>query len=126
MYLSQQKAGPGSNPGTDFASRLVAFLRRSAFWIGGIVFAALAAIGTFFFAMAAIVGTFIIAGAIAFAWFVFKMLGPKAFMPKGFSPQDFDNGFGKPRDRDAGTSETLNATRGPEGWTVNRDDKFGR
>lgn len=122
MYLSSHKtgsshkAGPGVDPDMSFFGRMLAFLRRSIVWIVGILFAALATIGTFFFAIAAIIGTFILAAAIAFAWFLFKLVGNKGFSQNGFPRKDFD-----PKG-----PTTLDAKRGPKGWTVNGNDPFGR
>ncbi|PHR59835.1 MAG: hypothetical protein COA47_08590 [Robiginitomaculum sp.] len=115
MYLSQQNIGPGSNPNQNLIDKIMMFLRKSMVWVVGVSFAALAAMATFFFAMAAIIGTFILVGTVAFAWFVFKLLGPKRFTARGFKA----NGF------DAEGPETLDAERGPEGWTVNGRKPFG-
>ncbi len=116
MYLSQQNIGPGSNPNQNLIEKIVMFLRKSMMWVVGVCFAALAAMATFFFAMAAIIGTFILASTIAFAWFIFKWIGPKRFTARDFKA----NGF------NAEGPETLDAERGPEGWTVNRRKPFDR
>ncbi|VAV87782.1 hypothetical protein MNBD_ALPHA06-1524 [hydrothermal vent metagenome] len=116
MYLSQPNIGPGTGKNAGFLARIIAFLRKSAIWLVGIAFATVVAIGTFFFAMAAIIGTFILAGVVAFAWFLFKMLGPKGFQPKNFSAGPFPKTG----------PETLDATKGPKGWTVNGRDPFGQ
>lgn len=83
-----------------FGARIIAFLQRTLLWVGGIAFAALAATGAFFIAIAALIGSFILGGAVALAWFLFRLFG------------------NQPR-RGASDSDTLDATRGPDGWTVN-------
>lgn len=80
-------------------ARIIAFLQRALLWIGGIAFAALAATGAFFLAIAALIGSFILGGAVALAWFLFRLFGNQP--------------------RPHGDPNTLDATRGPDGWTVN-------
>ncbi len=116
MYLSQNDAGPGSGPNAVFFARAFDFVRKSALWIGGFVFAILATIGTFFFALTAIIGTFILAGLIAFFWFLFKTFGAKKTAMHDFPHSGADANADDP--------QTLNATRGPKGWTV--DDTASR
>jgi hypothetical protein len=115
MYLSQYNIGPDAGPGASFLARAIQFLVRSGLWIAGLVFTALVTIGTFFFAMAAIIGAFILAGAVAIAWFLFRVFGRKAFAAKGFDPKNFGG------DVFRSGPETLDATHGPEGWTVDRN-----
>jgi predicted lipid-binding transport protein (Tim44 family) len=88
------------------------FARKSIVLLVGVLFAVLTAIGTFFFAMAAIIGTFIIAATIALAFFLFKM-----FDAKGATPRQANT-------KDSTGSITLEAKRGPKGWTVNEKDRF--
>jgi len=90
------------------------FARKSIVLLVGVLFAVLTAIGTFFFAMAAIIGTFIIAATIALAFFLFKTFGTKNYSNKTTNPEN-NNSNG---------SITLEAKRGPKGWTVNGKDKF--
>lgn len=80
-------------------ARIIFFLQRALLWIGGIAFATLAATGAFFIAIAALIGSFILGGAVALAWFLFRLFGNKP-------PHQ-------------GGPTTLDATRGPDGWTVN-------
>jgi len=116
MLLSQYKSGHGIDPDTGLLVRIISFLRTSVLWLGGIVFAVLAAIGTFFFAMAAIIGTFILAAAIAFVWFLFKWIG-------GRNPTK--SGSGSIHKAQDGTT-ILDAKRGPKGWTVRGRNPFDR
>lgn len=104
MYLSSHN--------TSMVSRLMNFARKSILLLVGILFATLTAIGTFFFAFAAIISTFIIASIIALAFFAFKIFGSKGSFPKRSKPE---NSTG---------SVTLEAKRGPKGWTVNEKDPF--
>ncbi|MBL4596927.1 MAG: hypothetical protein JKX99_10165 [Robiginitomaculum sp.] len=111
MDLSRLNMGPGVDPRMSWLAKLVVLLRKSAVWVLGISFAVLAAVATFFFALAAIIGTFVLAGAVALAWFLFKLIGPKNFRPKTSNPSH---------------PTTLDATRGPKGWTVNGQRPFDR
>lgn len=87
-----------------FISRLKAFVRNSALWLGAVAFAALAAFAAFFFALAALAGTFIIVGTLALVWLIFRIAGSR---------------------RPKGDANTLNARRGPHGWTVDGIGPFG-
>ncbi len=87
-----------------FTARLMNALRGSALWLGTVVFAALAALAAFFFALAALAGTFIIIGTLAFIWLIFRIAGSR---------------------RPKGDPNTLNARRGPHGWTVDGFGPFG-
>ncbi len=89
---------------SGFLSRLMNTLRNSALWLGAVAFAALAALAAFFFALAALAGTFIIVGTLALVWLIFRIAGSRG--PKG-------------------DGNTLNARRGPHGWTVDGIGPFG-
>ncbi len=92
-----------NEPG-GFAARLLKTVRSSALWLGTVVFAALAALAAFFFALAALAGTFIIVGTLALVWLIFRIAGSR-----------------RPKE----TGNTLNARRGPHGWTVDGIGPFG-
>lgn len=85
-------------------ARLMRVLRGSIAWLATVVFAALAAMAAFFFALAAVAGTFIIVGTLALVWLIFRITGSR---------------------RRQGDSRTLNARRGPHGWTVDGFGPFG-
>ncbi len=86
-----------NQPGGWF-QRLVNGLRGSLLWLGAVALSALAATAAFFFALAALSGIFIIAAAVMIAWLIFRLAGA--------------------RKRRAADSGILNATEGPQGWTV--------
>ncbi|PHS29083.1 MAG: hypothetical protein COA85_01785 [Robiginitomaculum sp.] len=93
---------------SGFLSRLMGTLRNSAVWLGAVALAALAALAAFFFALAALAGTFIIVGTLALVWLIFRIAGSRSARK------------GAP-----GDGNTLNARRGPHGWTVDGIGPFG-
>ncbi len=92
------------NRSRSIFARFMGALRGSAVWLGTVVFAALAAMAAFFFALAALAGTFIIVGTLALIWLIFRIAGSR---------------------RKQGDPNTLNARRGPHGWTVDGFGPFG-
>ncbi len=91
-----------------FLSRIKSFVRNSALWLGAVGFAALAALAAFFFAIAAVIGALIIAGTLALIWLIFRITGSR-----------------RTRNSTSGDPHTLNAHRGPDGWTVDGFGPFG-
>ncbi len=86
-------------------SRLMSRLRSGVLWLGAFAFAIAAAMATFFFALAAVAGIAILIGALTLVWLMFRIAGS--------------------RRRPEGDGNTLNARRGPHGWTVDGVGPFG-
>jgi len=108
MENAMTTAKPELNGPQGLLSRLINQLRSSALWIGAVVMAALAAMAAFFFALAALAGIFIIAGTLALVWLIFRIAGSR-----------------RTRNGATGDGNTLNAHRGPHGWTVDGIGPFG-